>query len=145
MQEGKSKKATLGARVEALEARVSRLEAGAVPADDADLLEATAIRALLSPGSDTASAPAEPAAEPEPEEEPEPSPDWPPAVADALWIEALAVPETFQGKPVVFAAEPVDEPAVALLLSRIGTIVPVVGRPIEDMVPRVREVFGAAA
>lgn len=149
MPEGKTKGPTLAARVSALEARMDALESkDARPASEAaptdeELLAAQEIRALLDPSSAQPSTAASEGA-PIPEAEPEAEPDWPGELEPTLWIEALAVPETMQGKPIVFAAEPVDQAAVARLVAEIGRPIPVVGRPIEDVVPRLRELFGAA-
>jgi hypothetical protein len=139
--------------MEAIEANGAVTAPQPAPTDE-ELLAATEIRALLDPG------PAEPAAvpaggapgmvgaselEPEPAEGPEPpeETEWPGALEPTLWIEALAVPDTLQGRPIVFAAEPIDQAAVARLVADIGRPVPVVGRPIEDVVPRLRELFQA--
>jgi len=159
------KKPTLKARCDDLERRVDVLEAWRAdtsamahpapphapvsdpPLAGGDLLPADEIRALLG-GSDggesqvplaAESAPTVEYLDPPTEEEQEPV--WPPEIAPELLIEALAVLDTFQGKPVIFAAEPVDRAGVSLVIEKCGVQVPVIGRPIEDIVPRLRERF----
>lgn len=117
-----------------------------------ELLPADQIRALLgeSEGGEAkelAAAPASPDIEflgsAGAEEETDP-PGWPPAIDPEILIDALVVLDTFQGRPVVFAAEPVDKARVSLVLEKCGIQVPVIGRPIEDIVPKLRELYASS-
>ncbi|MGE0000566.1 MAG: hypothetical protein AB7F50_03505 [Fimbriimonadaceae bacterium] len=117
-----------------------------------DLLPADQIRALLgeSEGGEVKHTPAAPAA-PEIEflgdadvEAEADEPTWPPAIDPEILIDALVVLDTFQGRPVVFAAEPVDKARVSLVLEKCGIQVPVIGRPIEDIVPKLKELYASS-